>query len=275
MRRPAQNRTARHIDTSAWARPYPTGIFSPVFYSSGVVEPPVVPAAVPTPADLAARTPAPGAVTPAPVVPAGDPTDVTLTQQRLNKIMLDEKDQGRRSALRAIAESAGLDPDKVDLEQVGKLLKDAQEANRQRMSDVERREADAQAAAEKAAQQVAEAERATRAAQDLAFASQQRIVLTDLGVKPGDLADVSALLRNDLTGVDNPTEEQIRETAAKLKERRPGDFGGSVAPAGLPPAPGGAPAGGPPSRTPAAGKDAIKDAARQRAEAMGLRTKTT
>jgi hypothetical protein len=199
---------------------------------------------------------------------------VTFTQRRLNKIMQDEKEEGRRAALRAFAESAGLNADQIDFDQVGKLIKDAQESNRQRMTDVERREADAQAAADRAAQQVAEAEKATLAAQELARDAQQRIVLTGLGVRPEDLMDVSALLRNDLTGVDNPTEVQIRETATKLKDRRPGDFGGVAAPQALPPAPGGAPAGGPPQRTPAGGKDAVREAARARAESMGLRTKT-
>lgn len=266
MRRPTQH----HIPAihSAWAHPY-TGVPAlGVFYNDGGNPP--APAPVPTPAELAARTAPPTPQAPQPPV---DPEDekVTFTQRRLNTIMRDEKEEGRRAALRAIAESAGLNPDQVDLDQVGKLVKEAGEANRQRMSEVERQQADAQAATERAAQQVAEAEKKAAAAQALTLEAQQQMALIRLGANPDDLADVTALLRNDLQGIDQPTVEQIREKAEALKARRPADFGGT-APQTLPPAPGGAPAGGPPPRTPAGGKDAIKAAAEARARAMGLRT---
>ncbi|MFF1916238.1 hypothetical protein ACFVYE_32545 [Streptomyces sp. NPDC058239] len=269
MRRPTQHHNIPAI-RSAWVHPY-TGVAGlGVFYNDGGGTPPAAPAPVPTPAELAART-APPAPAPAPSV---DPDDekVTFTQRRLNTIMASEKEEGRRSALRALAESAGLNPDQVDLEQVGKLIKDASEANRQRMSDVERREADAQAAATAAAQQVADAETKAAAANALALQVQQQMALIRLGANPDDLADVTALLRNDLHGIDQPTDDQIREKAEALKARRPGDFGGAPAPQTLPPAPGGAPAGGPPPRTPTGSKDAIQEAARERARAMGLRT---
>ncbi|MFD7867324.1 hypothetical protein [Streptomyces sp. NPDC059783] len=263
MRRPTQH----HNTPTGWDHPY-TGVTGlGVFYNDGGNPP--APAPVPTPADLAARTTPPA---PAPA-PNTDPEDekVTFTQRRLNTIMASEKEEGRRSALRALAESAGLNPDQVDLEQVGKLLKEAGEANRQRMTEVERREADAQATAERAAQQVADAEKQAAAANALAYEAQQQMALIRLGANPDDLADVTALLRNDLNGIDQPTEDQIREKAEALKARRPGDFGGTPTPPILPPAPGGAPAGGPPPRTPAGSKDAVRDAARARAEQMGLR----
>ncbi|WP_399554146.1 hypothetical protein OG582_40830 (plasmid) [Streptomyces anulatus] len=268
MRRPTQHHNTPAIH-SAWAHPYAGVPALGVFYNDGGNPP--APAQVPTPAELAART-APPTTPQAPQTPV-DPDDekVTFTQRRLNTIMRDEKEEGRRAALRAIAESAGLNPDQVDLDQVGKLVKDAGEANRQRMSEVERQQADAQAATERAAQQVADAEQKAAAAQALAFEVQQQMALIRLGANPDDLADVTALLRNDLQGVDQPTEDQIREKAEALKARRPGDFGGTT-PQTLPAAPGGAPAGGPPPRTPAGGKDAIKAAAEERARSMGLRT---
>ncbi|MFW3477471.1 hypothetical protein [Streptomyces microflavus] len=170
---------------------------------------------------------------------------------------------------RALAESAGLNPDQIDLNQVGQLVKEAGEANRQRMSEVERQQADAQAATERAAQQVADAEKKATAAQALAFQVQQQMALIRLGANPDDLADVTALLRNDLQGVDQPTEEQIRTAAEALKARRPGDFGGT-APQTLPPAPGG-PRPAAPAAHPAGGKDAVNAKARERAERMGLR----
>ncbi|MEU9947095.1 hypothetical protein [Streptomyces sp. NPDC047939] len=271
MRRPTQHHNIPAIHT-AWVHPYAGVTGLGVFYNDGgTTPPPAVPPAVPTPADLAARVTPPAPNNPA---PPADPDDekVTFTQRRLNVIMRDQKEEGRRAALRALAESAGLDPDQVDPEQVGKLVKEAGEANRQRMTEVERREADAQTAAAAAAQQVAAADAKAAAAQALAYEVQQQMALIRLGANPDDLADVTALLRNDLTGIDQPTEEQIREKATALKARRPADFGGTPAPQALPPAPGGAPAGGTPPRAPAAGKDALKEAARARARAMGLRT---
>jgi hypothetical protein len=267
MRRPTQHHNTPAIH-SAWAHPYAGVTGLGVFYNDGGN----TPAQVPTPAELAARTQQQTPPTPAPQGNV-DPDDekVTFTQRRLNTIMRDEKEEGRRSALRALAESAGLNPDQVDLEQVGKLLKEAGEANRQRMSDAERMQNDAQAATEQAAQQVADATAKAAAAQALAYEVQQQMALIRLGANPDDLADVTALLRNDLQGIEQPTEEQIREKAEALKARRPADFGGTPAPQTLPPAPGGAPAGGPPPRTPAGSKDAIKEAARARAEQMGLR----
>lgn len=265
MRRPTQH---HNTPTTAWAHPY-TGVTGlGVFYNDGGT--PSAPAPVPTPAEIAARITPPAP--PAPAAPVDpDEEKVTFTQRRLNTIMRDEKEEGRRSALRALAESAGLNPDQVDLEQVGKLLKEAGEANRQRMTEVERREADAKTAAELAAQQVADAEQKAAAANALAYEVQQQMALIRLGANPDDLADVTALLRNDLNGIDQPTPDQIREKAEALKARRPADFGGNVTPQVLPPAPGGAPAGGPPPRTPAGSKNAIQDAARARAEQMGLR----
>lgn len=269
MRRPTQHHNIPAIH-SAWVHPYAGVTGLGVFYNDGG-NPPAPAPVVPSPADLAARVTPPAPAAPAPNV---DPDDekVTFTQRRLNTIMASEKEEGRRSALRALAESAGLNPDQVDLDQVGKLIKDANEANRQRMSDIERQQADAQAATAAAAQQVAAADAKAQAAQALAYEVQQQMALIRLGANPDDLADVTALLRNDLTGIDQPTEAQIREKAEALKARRPTDFGGTPTPQALPPAPGGAPAGGTPPRTPAGGKNAIQEAARARARAMGLRT---
>ena len=49
MRRPALHRQTGPVNTSAWAHPYPTGLFSPVFYASG--DPTDPPAGDPDPAD--------------------------------------------------------------------------------------------------------------------------------------------------------------------------------------------------------------------------------
>lgn len=236
------------VDTSTWAHPYPTGPFNPVFYNDGgtpavpPVAPAAVPPAVPTPADLAHTTPA----TPA-TAPSGDEETVNLTQRRLNVLMKNEKDEGRRAALRQIAEAAGLNPEDIDLDKVSGLLKTAQETARQKMSDVERREADAQAAQARADQAVANAAARTREA-------ELRIALAGLGCTGDDLRDATALLNLDLA--TDADEAAITQAATALKARRAELFG-AAAPAAnptTPPAPGGNPAGGPPPRQTPSGK---------------------
>lgn len=234
MRRPALYRPATG---SGWSHPYTGPAAHAVFYNSGG-GPPAIPVTPPSPASMPG---APGNPPAAP--PASDPALVQMPQDRLNSMMAKEKDEGRRSALRAIAEAAGLDPDSVDLSSVGNMLKQAQEASRAQMSEVERREADAKAAQERAAQTEAAAKaRATAAAMEIA--------LVRLGAQPDGLPDTAAILRNDLATVTDPTDEQIREYAEKLKTRRPQDFGvqAPASPGTLPPAPSGTPAGGPPPR---------------------------
>lgn len=280
MRRPALHHPL--TPTGGWQYPYTGPLAHAVFYRSG--DPTALPSGQPPAAAPAAGAPAvqppaapspanmPGASGQPPAAaggPGGDPAMVQITQDRLSKMMAAEKNDGRTSALRAIAEAAGLDPNSIDPAQVGTLLKQAQEASRQQMTEVERREADAKTASEQAA-------RETATAQELARTASLQITLVGLGAAPDALGDVTAILRNDLAGIVNPTPEQITETAAKLKERRPTDFGGgtapATAPAALPPAPGGAPAGGPPPHAPAA-KDDIAARARDRAKAMGLPVK--
>jgi hypothetical protein len=265
MRRPALYRPAFGPRPAAWAHPYAGVLAHAVFYNSGGTDP--TPPAPPTPAP---PTPAPPATPPAPTpAPPKDPALVSMAQTDLNKMLAKEKEQGRRSALRAIATTAGIDPDTLDLDQAGDLLKKAQDASRQQMSELERREADAAAAAEKAARESA-------AAAEMSRTASFQIALLSLGAPPAGLGDVTALLRNDLTtaGITEPTPEQISEYAGKLKERRPTDFTAAPAPGQPtpPPAPGGGPAAGGPPKPPAA-KDDVKARALARAQQMGLAPK--
>jgi hypothetical protein len=222
---------------------------------------------VPSPADLATRNQPPQ---PAPAAPApgGDDEDkVHLTQRRLNVLMKAEKDEGRRAALRQFAEAAGLDPDSVDPDKLGQMLKDAQTARQAQLTEeqrraeaLEQREKDLEARAVQLKQQAAEAARRDRD-------TRIRSALVRLGATGDDLEDAAALLRIP----DDATDEQITQAAQQLKERR-GVLFGSVAPQTLPPAPSGGPAGGNAPRQPSGTKDAVREAARKRARDMGLRT---
>ncbi|MFD9721125.1 hypothetical protein [Streptomyces sp. NPDC059076] len=272
MRRPALN-TFRHASNSAWAHPYPTGLFSPIFYNAGPTDPPTP--AVPSPADLAARAAAgqgqPPAVVPPVAPPPGDDEEkVTITQRRLNVIMKDEKEEGRRAGLRSVAEAAGIDPDTFDPAKFAEMLK-AMDSERKAKLSEEQRKAEELAEREKAlaererkaVEQAAETEKRDRE-------SQIRAALVTLGALGEDLEDAADMLEKRIpVGADAAA---ITTAAEALKKRRESLFGGPAPATALPPAPGGGPAGGPPARTAPGGKNAVQEAARERARRMGLRT---
>ncbi|MEU8682990.1 hypothetical protein [Streptomyces sp. NPDC048611] len=275
MRRPALHHP--HPATTGWSHPYPTGVFDSVFYNDGG-DPP---ASTPTPADLAARTtpPAaqPSADTPAApdVAPTGDrasddPRLVDMTQGRFNKIMSREHDKGRNAALRELAASAGLDPDIVDLDQVGKLIKDAHAARQAALSDEQRRAEELTERERALEARLAEAAQREAAAAQRDHESSIRAALVSLGATGDDLDDAASLMRLDADADD----DAITQAAQALKARRPEMFGAPPPPktTSMPPAPGGSPAGGPGPRQQPATKDAVNQAAKARAIAMGLRT---
>lgn len=275
MRRPAHHRLGPTAHT-AWAHPY-TGVAAlGVFYNSGATTDPA-PAPAPSPADIAARAgqqpptqPAPPA--PAPAAPAAPATpgdqEVTFTQRRLNKMMVEEKEEGRRAAYRAVAEAAGLDPDTFDPAAFGDVFKQAEQARKQQLSEeqrrleeVERREQAIQAREEAAAAREKEAADRDRA-------SRIRAALVNLGATGADLEDAAALLRV----ADDATDDDIAQAAQQLKERRGEMFGSATAQQTLPPAPSGGPASGNSPRPAVAGKDAIREKARKMAIERGLRS---
>lgn len=279
MRRPAQHHLGP-IARTGWAHPYHGLAGLAVFYNSGAtaVDPAAPPAPAPTPADLAARAgqqPPGSDIPPAQRITNDDREVLTdkhtgqpMTQGRFSQIMTKQYEKSRNSAFREMAEAAGIpfDPDNFDPTQFGQLLKDAQEARQQALTDeqkraeeLHRRELALQTREEAAAQREKDA-----AARDRT--SRIRQALVTLGATGDDLEDAAALLRV----ADDADDAAIVKAAEELKARRAEMFGGTATQT-LPPAPSGAPAGGNAPRQPVAGKDAVKDAARMRAERMGLR----
>lgn len=250
------------------------------------IQPPAAPAPgqVPTPADIAARAgQQPPAVPAAPPAPATEPGEemVSFTQRRLNKIMVDEKEEGRRSAYRTIAEAAGLDPETFDPGAFGDLFKQAEQARQQQLSEEQRRTEELQrqtqalqtekAKLEQQQVEIAEARRALAREQALTRLGALDVVDDQGSVTAPNLQDALAMLERDLR--ENPDADAAALTAAAeaLKKRRPELFGAAAAPQTLPPAPSGGPASGNAPRQPAGAKDAIQQEARKRAESMGLR----
>ncbi|MDX3224542.1 hypothetical protein [Streptomyces sp. ME19-01-6] len=162
----------------------------------------------------------------------GQPHQVTVSQERLGKLLTREKQQGERAAIKRLLATLGFDTPK-DLTQFVTAQREAEQAA---LSEIERRE---QAAAERELQ----AARREEAAAERERAAMRRAVLVALGAKGDDLTDAERLLAAD----DEADEAQVTAAAEALRARRPELFGEVRAP--VPAAPDGAPAGRGPSRT--------------------------
>ncbi|TQE33055.1 hypothetical protein [Streptomyces ipomoeae] len=216
---------------------------------SGEDETPPTPAPAPgpTPKDLADRKAADRQ--------DDDEETVTVTQRRMNLLLTREKDQGRQSALRALATEAGLDPDTVDADQLKALLADAKKVKDAQLSDEQRREADFQKREKAIAAKEAAAEQAEAEARQRLQEAKRSATLVNLGATGQDLEDALLLLNKALQDDPDADDAAVKKAADALKKRRPLLFGTAEPPKPTaPPAPSGGPAGAPPQRTAPAGK---------------------
>ncbi|MEU6016978.1 hypothetical protein ABZ826_23885 [Streptomyces sp. NPDC047515] len=227
MRRPALHHPNR-ADSTAWAHPYPTGVFSPVFYASG--DP--AKSAEPT-TEAEAETPKPKPPVPSAGRPGLQDGELVVHKDWLEQKLTVEKDVGRRNGNQRLASDLGFD----DVKAMRAYVEEKRQADQAQLSDAERR-----------AQELEERERqiAAREAQADAriAAANRRSVLVGLGATGDDLDDATALLRV----TNDATDEDVQTAAAALKERRPELFGSrsAAAPAPAPPAPTGLPGSGVP-----------------------------
>ncbi|MFJ5294557.1 hypothetical protein [Streptomyces sp. NPDC088348] len=228
MRRPAQHHPTR-VDTTAWAHPYPTGPFSPLFYADG------------GPADISADEPVTD--TPKPGPPAGR----TFTQDELTALAAKEKAQGVRAGAREASEKIAADLGFTNLDDAKAFIEEGRKAKEAQLSEQEKRE---QALADREAK----ADAREKAAAERERIANRRAILVGLGATGVDLEDAVALLRVP----DDADDNAITEAAEALKGRRGELFGAARQadsnPTQLPPAPGGSPAGGPPARQAPTGK---------------------
>ncbi|MFF4051963.1 hypothetical protein ACFYZ5_35505 [Streptomyces chartreusis] len=158
---------------------------------------------------------------------------VTVTQDRLGRMLTREKAQGERAAIKRLLVSLGFDTPKALTEFVS-AQRDAEQAA---LSEVDRRE---QAAQERELQAV----RREELAAERERAALRRAALVALGAEGDDLLDAERLLAVEDEDAD---EAQIQSAAEALRTRRPELFGEVRTP--VPSAPAGAPAGRGPTRT--------------------------
>jgi hypothetical protein len=163
----------------------------------------------------------------------GQEQQVTVTQDRLGKLLTREKAQGERAAIKRLLATLGFDTPKALTE----FVTMQREAEQAALSEVERRE---QAAAERELQ----AARREEHAAERERAALRRAALVALGASGEDLTDAERLLATD----EDADEAQIQAAAEGLRTRRPELFGEVRTPPVLA-APAGAPAGRGPSRT--------------------------
>ncbi|MEK2478879.1 hypothetical protein [Streptomyces noursei] len=158
---------------------------------------------------------------------------VTVTQERLGKLLTREKAQGERAAIKRLLASLGFESPKALTE----FVTVQREAEQAALSEIERRE---QAAAERELQVARREELAVQREQ----AALRRAALVALGASGEDLVDAERLLATDDEDAD---EAQIQAAAEALRARRPELFGDVRGPVAA--APAGAPVGRGPSRT--------------------------
>ncbi|MEU3973399.1 hypothetical protein [Streptomyces bacillaris] len=163
----------------------------------------------------------------------GHEQQVTVSQDRLGKMLTREKAQGERAALKRLVAQLGFDNPKALTE----FVTTQREAEQAALSEVERRE---QAAAERELQ----AARREELAAERERSALRRAALVALGAGGDDLVDAERLLAVDDEDAD---EAQIQSAAEALRARRPELFGEVRTP--VPAAPAGAPAGRGPTRT--------------------------
>ncbi|MFJ2774777.1 hypothetical protein [Streptomyces sp. NPDC087300] len=159
----------------------------------------------------------------------------TFTQDDLSRLLTREKTQGGRAAVKKLLGDLGFE----NSDALSEFVTQKRDADRAALSDIERREQEAE---EKL--KVAQA-RETQAI-DRERAAIRRAVLARLGASGEDLDDAALLIDRALAEQADADEETTAAAAEQLKERRPELFGQTST--ATPPAPGGSPAGGPPSR---------------------------
>uniref|UniRef100_A0AAU2UX76 Uncharacterized protein n=1 Tax=Streptomyces sp. NBC_00003 TaxID=2903608 RepID=A0AAU2UX76_9ACTN len=162
----------------------------------------------------------------------GSDQQVTVTQDRLGKLLTREKAQGERAAVKRLLSTLGFDSPKA----LAEFVSMQREAEQAALSEVERRE---QAAQERELQ----AARREELAAERERSALRRAALVALGAEGDDLVDAERLLTVDDEDAD---EAQIQSAAESLRARRPELFG-EVRMA-VPAAPAGAPAGRGPTR---------------------------
>ncbi|MFK0279835.1 hypothetical protein ACIQVL_05080 [Streptomyces sp. NPDC090499] len=163
----------------------------------------------------------------------GQEPQVTVTQDRLGKMLTREKAQGERAAVKRLLVTLGFDSPKALTE----FVTAQRGAQRAALSEVERRE--------KAAQdRELQAARREELATERERAALRRAALVALGAVGDDLVDAERLLAVDEEDAD---EAQIQSAAEALRIRRPELFGELRT--AVPAAPAGAPAGRGPTRT--------------------------
>ncbi|MEU6256300.1 hypothetical protein [Streptomyces sp. NPDC047043] len=163
----------------------------------------------------------------------GSDQQVTVTQDRLGKLLTREKAQGERAAIKRLLSSLGFDTPKA----LSEFVSTQREAEQAALSEVERRE---QAAQERELQ----AARREELAAERERAALRRAALMALGAEGDDLVDAERLLAVEDEDAD---EAQVQAAAEQLRTRRPELFGEVRTPVSA--APAGAPAGRGPTRT--------------------------
>ncbi|MFB6604249.1 hypothetical protein ACFCXR_38000 [Streptomyces noursei] len=158
---------------------------------------------------------------------------MTVTQDRLGRLLTREKAQGERAGIKRLLAGLGFESAK----DLADFVTTQREAEQAALSELERRE-------QLASDRELQAARREELAAQRERAAVRRAALVSMGASGDDLADAERLLVTDDEDVD---EAQVQAAAEALRARRPELFGEVRQPVAS--APAGAPAGRGPSRS--------------------------
>jgi len=149
---------------------------------------------------------------PPPPPPSGTDNARTFTQEDLNRVAAREKDEGKRSAERAILAALGVD----DLDSAKKILADKQAADEAKLSEVDKREK----AATKAQTEAAEA-KATATKMTLDAKVERAILEKLLGEEQVKALSAAATLRRLIEVTPDADDKAISDAVTELATTMP------------------------------------------------------
>lgn len=187
----------------------------------------------------------------------GQQTAKSFTQDDLNRVSTEQKREGERHARRQLLEQLGLDPNdsSIDVSKIAETLKTAHEAEEQQKTELQRQ-------TDAAAKSKADSDKATADAKRETLKAKVTLGVVSAGAPAANAGDVSTLVRAELDGKEDPSDDEVTAAVEAVKKRQASLFEATQQTNGngnkqTPTAPSGVPQG---TQKPQAGDDSLTKA---------------